>query len=146
MTYDINNIFAKICGEVPCDKIFENGHALAFKDIQPQAPEHILVIPKGPYISFEDFSANANDDEILAFSTRWSIAREAGIVRRLRFCLITAMMGDRGAFPVHVLGGRDLGGMVPASHRRPLWKINFIDFVVVFKECLASQYRFITIL
>ena len=50
--------------KIPADIVFENETILAFKDIQPQAPEHILVIPKGPYISFEDFSANANDDEI----------------------------------------------------------------------------------
>ena len=55
MTYDVNNIFAKILsGEIPCDKVFENDHAIAFKDIHPQAPEHLLVIPKGPYVSFED--------------------------------------------------------------------------------------------
>ena len=60
MAYDSNNIFAKILrGEIPCEKVYENDYALAFKDIAPQAPVHTLVIPKGAYVSFDDFSANA---------------------------------------------------------------------------------------
>ena len=65
MTYDDNNIFAKILREeIPCKKVYENKYALAFYDINPQAKLHILVIPKGKYISFEDFSKNATKDEI----------------------------------------------------------------------------------
>ena len=120
MTYDINNIFAKILrGEIPCEKVFENSHALAFKDIQPQAPEHILVIPKGPYISFEDFSAYANDDEISAFFRAvGQVARDAGIVGTGYRILSNHGHDGRQEVPhfhVHVLGGRDLGGMV---HRK----------------------------
>ena len=65
MTYDQNNIFAKILrGEIPCDKIYESDHALAFKDIHPQAKVHVLVIPKGAYINMDDFSQNASSEEI----------------------------------------------------------------------------------
>jgi histidine triad (HIT) family protein len=66
MAYDSNNIFARILrGEIPAKKVFENEHALAFHDINPQAPVHILVIPKGAYVSFDDFSANASPAESL---------------------------------------------------------------------------------
>jgi len=68
MTYDENNIFAKIIrGEIPCDKVFEDDHVLAFRDIQPLAKVHVLVIPKGQYISLEDFSAKASSEELTAF-------------------------------------------------------------------------------
>ena len=61
MSYDNNNIFAKILrGEIPCDKVFENEHALAFKDISPLAKVHVLVIPKGAYTDVDDFSKNAS--------------------------------------------------------------------------------------
>jgi len=66
--YDSNNIFAKILrGEVPCSKIYEDDYALAFNDIQPQAPVHALVIPKGAYLSISDFSQNAAPGEIAGF-------------------------------------------------------------------------------
>ena len=66
MTYDNNNIFEKIIREeIPCKKVFENEYALAFHDINPQAKLHILVIPKGKYISFADFSKNGSKDELL---------------------------------------------------------------------------------
>ncbi len=68
MKYDTNNIFAKILrGEIPCQKIYESDHALAFKDINPQAKIHILVIPKGPYVNMDDFSQNAKNEEIIDF-------------------------------------------------------------------------------
>ena len=66
MSYDQNNIFAKILrGEIPCDKVYESDHALAFKDINPQAKVHVLVIPKGFYVNMDDFSKNAKPDEIV---------------------------------------------------------------------------------
>ena len=69
MTYDIDNIFAKILrGEIPCIKVFENDHALALEDINPMAPVHVLVIPKGEYISMVDFSSAASDIEIVDFN------------------------------------------------------------------------------
>ena len=67
--YDANNIFAKILRkEIPCDKIYENDHVLAFKDINPQAKIHVLVIPKGAYVNMDDFSQNAKNDEIVALT------------------------------------------------------------------------------
>ena len=68
MDYDKNNIFAKILrGEIPCNKVFEDEFVLAFHDIQPAKKKHILVIPKGAYVSFDDFSASASVDEQLGF-------------------------------------------------------------------------------
>ena len=68
MSYDPSNIFARILrGEIPCNKAYEDEHALAFHDVQPQAPVHVLVIPKGEYVSFDDFSANADPDAIAGF-------------------------------------------------------------------------------
>jgi len=68
MTYDPNNIFAKILrGEIPCNKVYEDDFALSFHDINPQAPIHVLVIPRGPYVSMTDFSAKASSEEITGF-------------------------------------------------------------------------------
>ena len=65
MAYDSNNIFARILrGEIPCSRVYEDEHALAFDDINPQAPVHVLVIPKGAYESMDDFSQNASEAEI----------------------------------------------------------------------------------
>ena len=65
--YDDNNIFARILrGEIPSNKVYEDEHVLAFHDINPLAPTHILVIPKGPYVSWDDFSESASDGEIAA--------------------------------------------------------------------------------
>ena len=121
MAYDNDNVFAKILrGELPCDKVYENDHALAFKDIQPQAPVHILVIPKGPYVSLDDFSKNASDAEVSGFFRAvGQVARDACVVETGY-----RMLANHGAdgrqevphFHVHVFGGRDLGGMV---HRSP---------------------------
>ena len=82
MAYDPENIFAKtLRGEIPCDKVFEDDTALAFKDINPKAPIHVLVIPKGPYESMDDFSANASDVEITGFVRAvGTVARDQGVV------------------------------------------------------------------
>src|SRR5690606_31740995 len=65
MAYDDGNVFAKILrGEIPCRKVFESAHALAFHDINPQAPVHVLVIPRGRYVSMDDFTATASEAEI----------------------------------------------------------------------------------
>ena len=69
--YDPENIFAKILrGEIPCTKVYEDDHVLAFNDIAPQAPTHVLVIPKGAYTSYDDFALNASDAEIVASVTQ----------------------------------------------------------------------------
>src|SRR3546814_13422927 len=80
--YDDQNIFAKILrGEIPSNRVYEDAHALAFHDINPQAPTHILVIPKGAYVSWDDFSARASDEEIAGFVRAvGKVARAAGLV------------------------------------------------------------------
>ena len=81
--YDDSNIFARILrGEIPCSKVYEDEHALAFHDINPQAPVHILVIPKGAYVSWDDFSERASDEEIAGFVRAvGQVARDAGAGR-----------------------------------------------------------------
>src|SRR4051812_50056772 len=79
--YDESNIFARILrGEIPAKAVYEDAHALAFHDINPQAPVHLLVIPKGPYVSWDDFSAKAGDAEIAGFVRAvGQVARDAGL-------------------------------------------------------------------
>lgn len=122
MAYDDSNIFARILrGEIPTDTVAENDHALAFRDIAPKAPHHVLVIPKGRYVAFDDFAANASEAEIAGF---------------MRLCAeVCAMLGvslDRGQgfraitnagpdgvqevphFHLHILGGAMMGPMIGA--------------------------------
>jgi diadenosine tetraphosphate (Ap4A) HIT family hydrolase len=117
MAYDSNNIFAKILrGEIPCSKVHEDEYALAFHDINPQAPVHVLVIPKGAYESMDDFSANASEAEIAGFF------RAVGAVARA-LALTAAgyrILANHGAnarqevphFHVHIFGQADLGPML----------------------------------
>lgn len=117
MAYDPNNIFAKILrGEIPCKKVYEDRHVLAFHDIRPQAPTHVLVIPKGPYVSFADFSEQATPEEILDFiRAAGLIARQAG-VEDSGYRLIANHGPDSHQevphFHLHILGGRPLGPML----------------------------------
>ncbi|HEX3412676.1 MAG TPA: histidine triad nucleotide-binding protein [Stellaceae bacterium] len=118
MTYDRNNIFARILrGEIPCNKVYEDAHVLAFHDISPQSPTHVLVIPKGEYVSFDDFSQNASAQEIAALvRTVGHIAREQGVAEsgyRILANTGTAAHQEVPHFHVHLFGGRDLGGMLP---------------------------------
>lgn len=119
MTYDDQNIFAKILrGEIPCDKVYEDDHVLAFRDIAPQAPVHILVIPKGSYISIDDFGVHASAEEIAAFyKAVATIAEQEGLTEN-GFRSI-ANTGDHGGqevphFHLHLLGGAPVGPMVAA--------------------------------
>src|SRR5271168_3748196 len=79
--YDDNNIFARILrGEIPCKKVYEDEFALAFHDINPQAPTHVLVLPKGEYVSFDDFSANAPSALIAGYVRAvGTVARQLGL-------------------------------------------------------------------
>ena len=117
MSYDPDNIFAKILrGEIPCDKVYESDHALAFNDIQPQAPVHVLVIPKGPYVSMDDFTAKASDAEIGGFMRAvGEVARQVGVAED--GYRIIANTGDHGHqevmhLHIHVFGGRPTGPMI----------------------------------
>lgn len=119
--YDDQNIFAKILrGEIPCKKVLETDHALAFEDIQPQAPIHVLVIPKGPYVNFDHFIAEADDAEIAGF-----YRAVAETCEKLGVCpgeggggyRLIANAGEAGVQEVphmhlHILGGRVLGRML----------------------------------
>jgi diadenosine tetraphosphate (Ap4A) HIT family hydrolase len=118
-TYDPNNVFAKILrGEIPCRKVYEDEHVLAFHDIHPQAPVHILVIPKGAYVSFADFSARASEAEIVAFNRATGrIAREAGVEDSGYRLLLNHGPDSHQEVPhlhAHILGGRKLGALLGA--------------------------------
>ena len=118
--YDDSNIFARLLrGEIPSQRLHEDGYAVAFRDIRPQAPVHVLVIPRGRYVSLADFSASATEAEIAGF---WravgKVARDLGLEERGYRALTN--MGPEGGqevphFHVHLFGGRRLGRMVPGA-------------------------------
>jgi len=115
--YDDQNVFAKILrGEIPCRKVYEDEWALAFHDINPQAPTHILVIPKGAYVSWDDFSAKAADAEIAGFVRAVGhVAREAGLVAPGYRLLANTGLNSHQEVPhlhVHLFAGKPLGPMM----------------------------------
>ena len=117
MSYDDSNIFAKIIrGEIPCDKIFESDHSLAFRDINPQAPTHVLVIPKGHYVSFDDVSSKASAEEITDFTRAiGEVARLCGVTDAGYRILSNIGQNGHQEVPhlhVHLFGGRTLGPML----------------------------------
>jgi len=115
--YDPDNIFARILrGELPCDKVYEDEHALAFHDISPQAPVHVLVVPKGEYVSWDDFSAKADAEEIAGFVRAvGKVARELGLVEP-GYRMIANIGPDSGQvvphLHVHLCGGKFMGMLV----------------------------------
>ncbi|RJF93525.1 histidine triad nucleotide-binding protein [Sphingomonas cavernae] len=115
--YDNQNIFAKILrGEIPSKAVYEDDYAYAFHDINPQAPTHILVIPRGAYVSWDDFSARASDAEIAGFIRAVGhIARENGLVAPGYRLLANAGINAHQEVPhlhVHIFAGRPLGPML----------------------------------
>jgi histidine triad (HIT) family protein len=117
LPYDDANIFAKILrGEIPCRKVYEDEHALAFDDINPQAPVHVLVIPKGAYVSWDDFSARGSSEEIAGFVRAVGhVAREHGLVAPGYRLLANVGAHGHQEVPhlhVHLFGGRPLGPML----------------------------------
>lgn len=117
MTYDPNNVFARILrGEIPCKKVMENEHALAFHDIQPQAPVHALVIPKGAYVSMVDFTAKASPAEQAALMKAvGDVARQLGVAETGYRVISNCGADGHQDVPhlhLHVLGGRPLGRMI----------------------------------
>ena len=117
LPYDDSNIFARILrGEIPATQVFEDDWALAFQDISPVAPHHVLVIPKGAYVSWDDFSARADDAEIAGFVRAvGAVARAAGLVEP-GYRLLANTGGHAGQevphLHVHILAGRPLGPML----------------------------------
>ena len=119
MQYDKNNIFAQILrGEISCDKVYESDYALAFKDINPQAKIHILVIPKGPYTNVDHFSNNASDKEIVELSKAIThIVKKLKISNQENGYRILSNTGKDGGQEVphlhyHIFGGEKIGKMV----------------------------------
>lgn len=117
LPYDDANIFARILrGELPSKKVYEDEWALAFHDIAPQTPVHILVIPKGSYVSWDDFTAQASDAEIAGFARAvGQIARDAGLVEPGYRVLYNVGLHGGQEIPhlhAHIFGGRSLGRMI----------------------------------
>jgi len=120
VTYDPNNVFAKILrGEIPATRLYEDEYALAFPDIRPSAPTHVLVIPKGAYVSIADFGANASAAEITGFVR--AVSHVAGLIGVIDpgFRLIANSGPDSHQevphFHVHLLGGRALGPLLAGA-------------------------------
>jgi diadenosine tetraphosphate (Ap4A) HIT family hydrolase len=117
LPYDDANIFAKILrGELPCNKVYEDDHALAFHDIRPQAPVHVLVIPKAAYVSWDDFTGNADDAQIAGF-----MRAVGNVTRQLELDApgyrLMVNMGGHGHqevphMHVHIFGGRQFYQMI----------------------------------
>lgn len=116
MAYDASNVFAKILrGEIPCKKVYEDESALAFYDIAPNAPVHVLVVPKGAYLHYDDFLKRASEKEIVGFfrAVR-KVTHDLGVADAFR------LISNNGApvgqsvdhFHVHILAGRRLGRLV----------------------------------
>jgi histidine triad (HIT) family protein len=118
--YDNQNIFARILrGEIPCRKVYEDEYAFAFHDIAPQAPTHVLVIPKGAYCSYADFSASASDQEIAGFARAVGrVAKDLGL-EAPGYRILANMGTDSGQevphFHVHLFAGRPLGRMLETT-------------------------------
>ena len=115
--YDQNNIFARILrSEIPCKKVYEDDSALAFHDINPQAPIHVLVIPKGPYVSMADFTANAPDALVLGFFRAvGKVAAELELVEPGYRILANHGPDSHQEVPhlhIHIFGGKRLGPML----------------------------------
>ena len=117
LPYDDANVFARILrGELPADIVYEDEWALAFHDIAPVAPVHVLVIPKGAYVSWDDFSAKASAEEIAGFVRAvGQVARESGLVESGYRLLVNLGMEAGQEIPhlhVHLFGGKLLGPML----------------------------------
>ncbi len=120
-SYDDQNVFARILrGEIPCKKVLETEHSLAFEDIQPKTPHHVLVIPKGPYITYDHFAQEASDAEIADFTRAiGQVCDQLGIGpgRGGDGYRLIANAGPHGVqevphLHVHILAGRPIGRMI----------------------------------
>ena len=122
MAYDRENVFAKILsGEIPCNKVYEDEHVLAFHDIEPQTPTHVLVIPKGAYVSLDDFAAEAPEAEIAAFVRAVGrIARDLGVAET-GYRVLANHGHDANQevahFHLHLFAGKPLGRMIKPPDR-----------------------------
>jgi len=118
MPYDSSNVFAKIIrGEIPCKKLYEDDYALAFYDIEPSAPVHVLVVPKGEFTSFHDFATHDAGCIGQFFQSVQKVATQLGVAEG-GYRLITNHGADASQsvahFHVHILAGKPLGGLLSA--------------------------------
>ena len=116
MTYDNQNIFAKILrGEIPCDKIYEDDEVLCFKDINPIAKTHVLLIPKGEFISFDDFVVKAESITVVSFFNKINTITRQLNLQKSGYRIISNHGKDANQevphFHIHIVGGEDLGGI-----------------------------------
>jgi len=118
VSYDPQNIFAKILrGEIPCQKVFEDSDVLAFQDINPKKPIHVLVIPKGSYCDYADFCLQAPPEQVAQFFVRVAkIAQNLQLREGYRLIVNTGSHGGQEVphFHIHILGGQAVGPMVCA--------------------------------
>ncbi len=115
--YDPQNVFARILrGEIPCQKLHDDEFALAFPDIRPQAPIHILIIPKGPYVDAAHFAQTASNDEIAGFwrAVGLMVAQCGAGTNGFRLIANSGEYGGQEVphFHIHLLGGAPLGPML----------------------------------
>lgn len=120
MTYDSNNIFARIMrGEIPSKKLYEDEHVFAMSDIAPAAPVHALVLPKGEYVSFDDFASKASPETVAHFfATIPKIARQLGVEETGYRLIMNHGKNASQSVPhyhVHILGGKPLGALLPGD-------------------------------
>ena len=121
--YDDGNIFAKLLrGEIPSRRVYEDEHAIVFHDIAPWAPTHLLAVPRGSYVSWDDFSARASDAEIAGLTRAiGTAAREAGLVESGYRLIANTGLDSHQEVPhlhVHIMGGRALGPMLVQNDGR----------------------------
>jgi histidine triad (HIT) family protein len=117
MVYDPDNVFAKILrGEIPCRKVYEDEHALAFHDINPLAPVHVLVVPKGAYVTMDDFTAKATPAEVAGlFRAVGESARRVGLPESGYRILANSGANanqEVAHLHIHIFGGAPLGRML----------------------------------
>jgi diadenosine tetraphosphate (Ap4A) HIT family hydrolase len=118
MAYDPDNVFAKILrGEIPCKKVYEDSYALAFYDINPKAPVHVLVIPKSPCVTLEEFTRQATQEQIAGFLRAvGTVAHQLGLTDSGYRVLVNIGADGHQEVPhlhFHIVGGRRLGAMLP---------------------------------
>ncbi len=118
MKYDKNNIFARILRkEVPAKVVYEDNYALAFHDINPKAPIHILIIPKGEYVSFYDFSEKASPELMVGFTKAIHAVIKSFDLQKSGFRILSNEGSNGGQevphYHMHIFGGRPLGRMIP---------------------------------
>lgn len=120
MSYDDDNVFAKILrGKIPADKVYESEHSLAFRDIQPKRPVHVLVIPKGPYVTWHDMAENASEAELADFVRAVAVVTKSEGIEEAGYRLVC----NNGAHGhqevphvhVHVVGGAPTGPMLSSK-------------------------------